>query len=199
MSIFVISDTHFNSENIIKYCNRPFKNAEHAREEMVRRWNSVVKPEDTVYHLGDFIMGPPETVPEILGELNGHIILVRGNHETKRKLAVYQYYPEKIEVRDIAYQPYGGLFFVFCHFPMTDEGFLDMVVQDNSEVVVVHGHTHDKDPYFNPTNHVFNVSADVVDFTPVNLSDMHRRVKDHFIFIGVWRDSSQIKEGDTSC
>lgn len=195
MSIFMLSDTHFNSENIIGYCHRPFPNAHEAREEMIRRWNSVVGPNDTVYHLGDFIMGAPETVRDILFRLNGHIVLVRGNHETKRKLAIYEQYPEKIEVRDIAYLPYGGLYFVMCHFPMTDEGFLDMVVQDNSEVVVVHGHTHDKDPFFTEGNHVFNVSADVVNFTPVNIKVMHEKVKQHFLATGVWR--SDPREGDS--
>lgn len=193
--IYLISDLHFNSDNIIRYCNRPFENAEHAKEEMIRRWNETVTDEDTVYVLGDFIMGAPETVPAILTRLNGHIILVRGNHDTKRKLAIYEQYPEKIEVRDIAYLPDGHLFFVMCHFPITDEGFLDMVVQDNSEVVVVHGHTHDKDPFFTEQNHVFNVSADAVDFTPVPLLRLHRMVKDHFIKLGVWREKPI--EGDS--
>lgn len=192
---YLISDLHFNSENIIRYCNRPFENAEQAKEEMIRRWNETVTDEDTVYVLGDFIMGNPETVPSILFRLNGHIILVRGNHDTKRKLAIYEQYPEKIEVKDIAYLPVVGLFFVMCHFPITDEGFLDMVVQDNSEVVVVHGHTHDKDPFFTEANHVFNVSADAVDFTPVPITKLHNLVKDHFIKTGVWREKPI--EGDS--
>lgn len=194
MGIYVISDTHFNSENIIRYCNRPFTDAADARDEMIRRWNSVVTDEDTVYCLGDFIMGEPETVVPILKALNGHIILVRGNHDTRRKLAIYEQYPEKIRVQDIAYLSYGGLYFVMCHFPMTDEAFLDMVVQDNSEVVVVHGHTHDKDPFFTERNHVFNVSADVTNFTPVHINVLHSKVKNHFIETGIWRDVN--KEGD---
>lgn len=185
--VYFISDLHFNSDNIIRYCNRPFENAEQAREEMIARWNAVVSPTDTVYCLGDFILGQPETVPEILNRLNGFIILTRGNHDTRRKLSIYEQYPDKISVRDIAYIEYKHLFFVCCHFPFTDESFLDMVVQDNSEVVVVHGHTHDKDPFFNESNHVFNVSADVVDFTPVPITELYKRVRDHFLSTGIWR------------
>lgn len=185
--IFLISDLHFNSENIIKYCNRPFADAVDAREQMISRWNSVVHEDDTVYVLGDFIMGDSETIPQILPRLNGYIILVRGNHDTRRKLAVYKWYSRKIEVRDIAYVQYKKLYFVLCHFPMTDPSFMDMVVEDNSEVVVIHGHTHDKDPFFTERNHVFNVSADVVDFTPVPLEKCYQIVKDHFFRVGIWR------------
>lgn len=199
MSILTISDTHFNSDSIIRYCDRPFKNAAEANAEMIRRWQSVVKENDTVYHLGDFIMGPHETVPRILRELPGHIHLVRGNHDTRRKLAIYEQYPEKVTIHDIAYLSYNGLSFVFCHFPITDESFLGMVVKDNSEVVIVHGHTHDKDPFFNAANHVFNVSADVTGFTPVYLDDMYSCVKNHFLATGVWRKPTEMREGDTSC
>lgn len=192
---FVISDLHFGSDNIIKYCNRPFINADHARKQMIDNWNKVVKPDDTVYVLGDFIMGQPETVPDILNQLNGHIVLVRGNHDTKRKLGIYAQYPEKVEVHDIFYKPYRGLYFVMCHFPITDEGFLDMVVQDNSEVCVLHGHVHDKEPFFNPLNHTFNVSADVVNFTPISLKDIWHRVYCHFVELGVWREKDI--EGDS--
>lgn len=187
MAVYVISDLHFNSSSIIKYCNRPFADVVEANAQMIWRWNSVVGKHDMVYVLGDFIMGAPETVPHILSQLNGHIHLVRGNHDTRRKLAIYQQYPEKVTVHDIAYLSYGGLFFVMCHFPITHETFLDMVVEDNSEVVVVHGHVHDKEPFFNPHGHTFNVSADVVDFTPQPFSKLHDIVKEQFIATGVWR------------
>lgn len=185
--IFFISDTHFCSEAIIKYCNRPFHDAADMNEQMIERWNSVVGPEDTVYHLGDFVMGQSENIPPIINRLNGHIILVRGNHETRRKLGVLEQWKDKIEIRDIAYLNYKNLYFVMCHFPMTNPDFLDMVLADNSEVVTVHGHVHDKVLFFTPQHHSFNVSADAIDFTPVHIDKLYDRVKKHFIDMGVWR------------
>lgn len=191
--IFFISDTHFCSENIIKYCNRPFASADEMNKKLIENWNAVVSPEDTVYHLGDFVMHESENIPPILEQLNGHIVLIRGNHDTKRKLSVIAQYPDKVEVKDIAYLPYKGLYFVMCHFPMTNTDFLDMVVQDNSEVTIVHGHVHDKTPLFTPTTHSFNVSCDVTDFAPVPINKMWKMVKAHFEEVGVWRKDGVIE------
>lgn len=191
--IFFISDTHFFSENIIKYCNRPFENAIAMNQKLIENWNSVVSPEDTVYHLGDFVMHESENIPPILEQLNGHIVLVRGNHETRRKLSVFAQYPEKVEIKDIAYINYKGLYFVACHFPMTNTDFLDMVVQDNSEVVCVHGHVHDKLPLFTKETHSFNVSVDATNFFPIDIDDMWHMVKKHFMEKGVWRKEGVIE------
>lgn len=185
--IFLISDTHFNNDNIIHYCNRPFTNADEMNEALIANWNSVVGPDDEVYHLGDFIMGLADNVVPILRRLNGKIHLVRGNHDTKRKLAIYEQYPEKIDIQDIKYLQYKSLFFILCHFPIENETFYDMVVQDNSEVVLCHGHVHDKLPYFNERTHTFNLSADVTNFTPVLLDNIYEVIKTDFIEKGVWR------------
>lgn len=192
--IFVTSDCHFNSENIIKYCNRPFKNSDHQTAELIRRWNEVVSPEDTTICLGDFIMGNAETIPVILPQLNGHIILTRGNHDTNRKLSIYRQFPDKITVQDIHYLQYKSLFFIFSHFPFIHEDFLDMVVKDNSEVVVCHGHVHDKTPHFTPEYHSFNCCVDVTDFGPVSLKSMYDTVRQHFIEKGVWQSGKNLPE-----
>ena len=41
--------------NIIRYCERPFKSAEEMNKVIIRKHNERVKPEDTVFFLGDFI------------------------------------------------------------------------------------------------------------------------------------------------
>jgi calcineurin-like phosphoesterase family protein len=61
--VFFTSDTHFNHANIISYCSRPFSSADEMNREIIARWNAVVGPEDTVYHLGDFAMGRPFEMP----------------------------------------------------------------------------------------------------------------------------------------
>ena len=55
--VFFTSDTHFNHTNIIRFCNRPFKDVTHMNETIIANWNSVVGPDDIIFHLGDFCLG----------------------------------------------------------------------------------------------------------------------------------------------
>ena len=84
--IYFIADTHFNHENIIKYCNRPFSNSSEMNKYIIRQWNSIVNDEDIVYHLGDVGFGTNGDLKGIISSLNGTKILVRGNHDFKRGL-----------------------------------------------------------------------------------------------------------------
>lgn len=81
MKIWFTSDTHFNHANIIEYCQRPFKDVNHMNHAMVNNWNSVVSPEDRVYHVGDFAMGNKSHWERFCKALNGCKILIRGNHD----------------------------------------------------------------------------------------------------------------------
>ena len=82
MKYFFTSDTHFGHENIIEYCGRPFKDVTHMNEELIRRWNARVTPDDVVFHLGDFsMMGG--AVSKFYKRLNGNIIWIKGNHDKK--------------------------------------------------------------------------------------------------------------------
>ncbi len=56
MKYFFISDEHYSHTNIIKYCNRPFKDVKEMDDEIIKRHNEVVSSEDIVVHAGDFTL-----------------------------------------------------------------------------------------------------------------------------------------------
>ena len=169
--IWMTSDLHFNHENILKYepVSRPFTTVEEMNEVLIQNWNSKIGPGDIVYVLGDLCMGRYDTIEPIIKRLNGKIILIRGNHDTPRRIEVFQ--SLGIEVRDIEYLRYKGRFFILCHFPIASEEFIDMVVRDNSEVVNLYGHVHHNAPkgYHKGTYHV---GVDTNDLMPISLNQI---------------------------
>lgn len=78
--IYYTADLHFGHRNIIQYCNRPWATVEEMNEGLVARWNAVVRPEDTVYVLGDFSMNIRD-METYTPRLNGTKVLVVGNHD----------------------------------------------------------------------------------------------------------------------
>lgn len=80
---FFTSDTHFGHANIIRLCNRPFKDVEEMNEKLVENWNRVVPEDGTVFHLGDFAFGGSALWNSIIPRLNGQIYLIIGNHDRK--------------------------------------------------------------------------------------------------------------------
>lgn len=79
-NIFYTADTHFKEERTRILSRRPFSSVEEMDKEMVARWNSVVRPNDMVFHLGDF------GEPTYIQFLNGKICLLPGNYDTQEVL-----------------------------------------------------------------------------------------------------------------
>jgi len=79
--IFVTADHHFGHKNIIKYCDRPFRDIGKMNKAFIRKWNYTVGTDDTVYYLGDFALTPVWYAQNIMDKLNGYKILIRGNHD----------------------------------------------------------------------------------------------------------------------
>ena len=79
MSVFFTSDTHFGHQRTLEFSRRPFADVAAMDAALIANWNSVVKAEDTVYHLGDF--GAEESL-KYLSQLNGKVIFLPGNYET---------------------------------------------------------------------------------------------------------------------
>lgn len=90
---FYTADTHFSHALMLSptACNRPFTDLRDMDESLIRAWNSVVKPDDVVYHLGDFSMGlhDGDRVRSIFSRLMGRKILVLGNHDYQRQNKIH--------------------------------------------------------------------------------------------------------------
>lgn len=138
-----VSDTHFYHANILKFTGldgqliRPgFASVEEMNERMVENWNAVVRPEDTIYHLGDVVMGKGVGQPEIgkiMGRLNGSKRLLVGNHDYEYVKALAPYF-KKIGLWRI-FKEEG---FVCTHIPLMPSQFRHAVSHN------VHGHIHER-------------------------------------------------------
>mgnify|MGYP003581206011 CR=1 FL=1 len=165
--IFVISDTHFQHENIIKYCDRPFKDTIEMDEEIIRRWNNVVSVQDKVYHLGDVFFGDPEGAGRILGALNGKKRLILGNHDNGKDQLLQRHF-EKIDVWRMF--PEFGL--LLTHVPV-HESTLRRGKTGNGEdpkmLTNVHGHIHNNK---SPMGKYHCVCVEQINYTPVNIEEV---------------------------
>ena len=79
---FYIGDLHFGHENVIRFDGRPFTDVKQMENELIRRWNEAVSPEDCIYILGDFAWKRAD-IPSILAKLVGKKYLILGNHDKR--------------------------------------------------------------------------------------------------------------------
>ena len=86
---FFTSDIHLGHKNIIKYCNRPYNDLDEMHNDMIERWNNVVKPNNDVFILGDVAFSLSKVkIKELLDKLNGKKYLIMGNHDRLKSLPV---------------------------------------------------------------------------------------------------------------
>jgi calcineurin-like phosphoesterase family protein len=185
MTIWFTSDTHFGHENIIKYCDRPFKNTDHMNDEIVRRWNEAVSPNDIVFHLGDVALGKIDNSLAQVSRLNGYKALVLGNHDRPfmrmGKADSETWWDRYYEVFQEVWHWSGhdGIIvgdkaFNLSHFPYTgDHTPEDRHSEhrlDDEGVPLIHGHTHTTDrlTYSIKGTPQIHVGMDAWNFRPVH-------------------------------
>jgi calcineurin-like phosphoesterase family protein len=155
MAYYFTADTHFGHSNIIRYCKRPFLGSDQMTEELIKNWNEMVTPKDTVFHLGDFCLEETE-FDEFASRLNGKLILIQGNHDSRKRSIMVDGMIE-----------YGGKFWEMVHRP-----------EDATEPYVLCGHIHDKWKVQKSKRHIMvNVGVDVWNYRPVTIESIIKAIE----------------------
>jgi calcineurin-like phosphoesterase family protein len=182
-AIFLVSDTHFGHMGVCKFTRndgvtklRPWTDPDEMDEEMIKRWNATVRPNDKVYHLGDVVIN--RKALKTLSRLNGDKVLIRGNHDIFRDDEYREYFRE---LR--AYHVMNGM--ILSHIPVHEESLGRFGVN-------IHGHLHAnrvKKPRgydvkkgtmlysddIDPRYHC--VCVEQTDFTPILFEDVIKRIE----------------------
>lgn len=111
------ADLHFNHENIITLCDRPFRSAAEMDAHYVSALRSTVMGDDDLWILGDFCMGKQSRdEPYLRGlfeQIPGRKHLIRGNHD---KPWIERFgWASRHDLKEISD---GAHRIVMCHYPL---------------------------------------------------------------------------------
>ena len=164
--IFIISDTHWDHEGILRFKNsageplRDFRDVGHMNEHMVEKWNSVVRAQDKVYHLGDVAL--KDKGLNYLSRCNGHKRLILGNHDYPN-MRLYQSHFEAIYSTRMIDK------FLMSHIPIHPLSL-------GKAVANIHGHVHNNVGPDHFGKQYYNVCVEVLNYVPISFEVLKKKV-----------------------
>lgn len=173
--VWFTSDTHFGHNKEFIFSKRGYSSISDHDSDLVSQWNSVITPNDTVIHCGDFIVGAGRDGDDLgnylLNTLNGNKVFIWGNHQAFlktlfRRLVLSQFSREDIEVYPISTSEFKHkVTFVGCNYlckirhakgsqiiyasHFAHRIWIDMM-KGRDGIWHVSGHSHSSDPESQP-------------------------------------------------
>ena len=186
--IYLTSDWHFNHDREFIWKVRGFSSVQEMNETIIQRHNALVRPDDDVYVLGDSALGGGDewilaTNKILIERLNGRLHIIRGNHDTDRRVAMYE--SCKNVVGPVLYADmlhYKGYHFYLSHFPtLTCNLEKESLKQCTCNLF---GHTHQTTNFHFDMPYLYHVGVDSHNCYPISLDDiiqeMNNKVQECF-------------------
>lgn len=175
--LWFTSDLHLGHNAIIKMQNRPFASVDEMNGALIHHINACVKPNDTLYLLGDVSHQlPADESNALIKRIHGKKILLLGNHDVTGN-------PESCQYDTALFKWVGpylkinreGLNIVMMHYPLL------AWQKAAAGAVMLHGHIH-AGPAYNTANQQagirrYDVGVDANDYYPVSLEQIKTWVK----------------------
>ena len=173
--IWFTSDWHFNHNKEFIYSNRYCASSAVMNEMIIANHNSIVKPEDEVYVLGDLILGGADKIEDginLIKRMNGRLTVIRGNHDTDKRWTAYaQLYP-KIERMEVAmYLKYKKYHFYLSHFPTATANYDDDKGWKHKTICLC-GHSHTTDKFQDIAMGAYHCEVDAHFYYPVSIDEI---------------------------
>lgn len=171
---YFTSDLHIGHDKPFLHEKRGFNSIEEHDTEVLKRWNSVVTYEDTVYILGDLCMSSNEYEwDRVYKNLNGNKIFLRGNHDTDNKISRYV---NEYRIKDCGYVMFYKVsktkHFYLSHYPTLVNNH-----EDKRFLYNLSGHTHSKDKFQYGEYCVYNVALDAHNCYPVSIEEIIKDIE----------------------
>lgn len=160
--IYLIADTHFGDEDIIKVCSRPFETVKDNDMTIIHNWNDIIKEDDTVYLLGD--VGKSD---ELIKRLKGEKYLVKGNHDK---------YPNEHYI-DAGFKWVYDCPIVIDDYYILSHKPLDYISPDGA-FVNIFGHVHNSSHIRTIGKRSYCVSAERINYKPISFAIIKEKIID---------------------
>ncbi len=172
MNAYFTADTHFGHKNIIRLANRPFSSLEEMDETLFDAWQTTLKPDDILYHLGDVAFGNSHAISQVVDrikKLPGIKYLVPGNHDNDRLNILSEAFtilpPLVTKAVKTCSQAYRV---VLCHYPLLT---WDQYYKNSLQFF---GHVHGR---ISGNQRQIDVGVDVWGFAPVHFETLLQCLK----------------------
>lgn len=173
--IYFTSDLHFGHDKDFIYSPRGFKSVYEMNETLVKNWNEVVEHGDTVYVLGDSLMGVSEKNISYMHQLKGDIKIILGNHDSAPRIELYK---NSYNMEVLGYSTplkIGKQMFFISHYPT-------LCANDSKKIVNLCGHLHTKNKFLQIKDGIYHVEVDAHGCYPISIESIRKdlRYKDEF-------------------
>lgn len=158
MNYFFTADEHYGHQNIIKYCNRPFKSVSEMDKVLIDNHNRVVTKDDIVIHAGDFTFKSHGGFVKYFTQLDGNHVFLRGSHDGWMDSKYHEIWEAQIKGQNI----------VVCHYAMR------RWARSHYGSWNLHGHSHGK---LESEGKQYDIGVDNNNFYPVLFDDIAKIMK----------------------
>lgn len=182
--VWFCSDWHFNHDKEFIWKDRGFNSVDEMNEEIVKRHNSVVAEDDDVYVLGDLCMSENiEANKAFIERLNGNIHIVLGNHDTPKRIKMYESCKNVFEICGYAtLRKYKKYSFYISHFPTNTGNYDDDGRGLKGCIINLCGHIHTKNEFedMDKGQMSYHIEMDAHDCYPTSAEEIILTLKHYY-------------------